>query len=323
MKTALITGITGQDGSYLAELLLEKGYRVHGLVRPASMEDDANKLRNISPFARDLVLHKGSVDSYPSISGVIRNVAPDELYHLAAHSYVSYDFETEFSTIQSNGTATHYVLAAIKEFAPHCKMYFAGSSEMFGLCKTAPQNEETPFNPRSVYGISKVMAYHLVNNYRNHFGIQACVGFLYNHESPRRGFQYVTRKITSHAAKIKRKKLDKLVLGNLNARRDWGYAKDYVEAMWRMLQYGINKDYVIASGTLHSVRDFLEIAFDCAGLDYRDYVEVNEKFFRMDEDVPLLGDAQKAIGELGWKPTKTFEEIIFEMVDNDLKLLDI
>ena len=303
-KIALITGITGQDGSYLAELLLEKGYDVHGIIRSDGPEPSEHQLRNLEKVLPRLSLHPGDLGHFSSISRTVREVQPNELYHLAGQSFVSYDFETEFSTIKNNVQATHNVLASIRDFAPNCGLYFAGSSEMFGNCSVAPQTEEMRFNPRSIYGTSKVAAYHLVKNYRELYGIQASVGILYNHESPRRGHEFVTRKITSHVAKIKKGLETKLILGNLEARRDWGYAKDYVDAMWRMLQYGLNRDFVIASGILHTVHDFLRVAFEYVDLDYQEYVVSDEKYFRPDEEVPLVGNPELSKGELNWNPTK-------------------
>ena len=323
MKKALITGIGGQDGSYLSELLLSKGYTVAGIVRPSTLEEPEIALPRTRHLLNDIRLYPGEIDSYPSVIRLLRSFQPDELYHLAALSYVNYDFEMDFSTLTTNIMATHYLLAAIKEECPGCRFYFAGSSEMFGDCETCPQDESTPFNPRSVYGVSKLAAFHLVRNYRKQYGIQASTGILYNHESPRRGFQYVTRKITSTVARIVRGKEKTLKLGNLEAQRDWGHSKDYVRAMWLMLQKGINRDYVIASGKLHSVRDFLETAFGAAGLDYRDYVQVDKRFYRPAEKVPLVGNPARAERDLGWKRTISFREMVLEMVEHDLNLQDI
>jgi len=247
-KRALITGITGQDGSYLAEFFLEKGYEVHGIVRRVAIEDPEHRLWRIRHIIDKIVLHAASMESYASIFNVVDKLRPDECYHLAAQSFVSYSFEDEFSTINTNINGTHFVLSAIKEKAPECKFYFAGSSEMFGLAKETPQNENTPFHPRSPYGISKVAGFDLTRNYREAYNLFACSGILFNHESPRRGFEFVTRKISNAVAKIKLGLSNELKLGNLEAKRDWGYAGDYVKAMWLMLQEDKPDDYVIATG---------------------------------------------------------------------------
>src|SRR5512138_3800309 len=279
-KKALITGIAGQDGSYLADLLLSKGYEVHGIVRRIAIEDSTHKLKNIGHIHDRLKLHVASLDNVLSLIKTIREVMPDECYHLAASSFVSYSFEDEMSILNNNINSTHYLLAALKEFVPRCRFYYAGSSEMFGAVETSPQDERTPFNPRAIYGVSKVAGYHLVKNYRQQYGMFACSGILYNHESPRRGYEFVTRKIVSSAVRIKLGLLDYVYLGNLDARRDWGYAPDYVNAMWLMLQHGNPDDYVVATGETHAVREFCQVAFDCLGLDYEKYVIVDPMFFR-------------------------------------------
>lgn len=316
--TALIFGITGQDGSYLAELLLEKGYRVAGLVRRVALEDKEHRLSRIAHLLEHLELLPGSMESYPSIYKAMLAVQPDEVYNLAAQSFVGYSSDDQFSTLQNNIAGTHYVLSALAEACPAARLYFAATSEMFGWANTVPQNEETPFHPRSVYGISKVAGYHLVQNYRETFNLFACNGILYNHESPRRGHEFVTRKITSHAARIKLGQANRLELGNLDTVRDWGHARDYVRAMWLMLQHHTPDDFVIATGVCHSVRDVCEVAFRHVDLDYRDYVHVNPSFFRPAEPSELRGDASKARRVLGWEPTIPFEELIREMVEHDL-----
>src|SRR5215472_14539728 len=235
-RKALITGITGQDGSYLAELLLSKGYEVHGLIRRVALEDPGHRLKRVEHIQNRLHLHAGSLESFPSVYHVMRNVMPDECYHLASQSFVSYSFDDEFSTLQTNINGTHHVLAAIKDVVPGCRLYFAGSSEMFGKVEEVPQVETTRFHPRSAYGISKVAGFDLTRNYREAYGMHASSGILFNHESPRRGYEFVTRKITAGAAAIASGKACELRLGNLEARRDWGHAPDYVEAMWAMLQ---------------------------------------------------------------------------------------
>ena len=321
MKRALITGITGQDGSYLAELLLEKGYEVHGIVRRVAIEDPEHRLWRVLHFKDRLHLHAASLESLPSIYRVFQTVKPDECYHLAAQSFVAYSFEDEFSTLNANINGTHYVLAALRDCAPDCRFYFAASSEMFGKVSQVPQNEETPFHPRSAYGISKVAGFHLTRNYREAYGIKACSGILYNHESPRRGFEFVTRKITSHAARIKLGLAKEVRLGNLDARRDWGHAREYVQAMWLMLQQDKPGDYVIATGEQHSVREFAELAFTRLGLDYRKHVVVDPQFLRPADVETLLGDAALARKKLGWTYTVPFKDLVHEMVDEDLARL--
>ncbi|HLQ39185.1 MAG TPA: GDP-mannose 4,6-dehydratase, partial [Planctomycetota bacterium] len=260
MKKALITGITGQDGSYLAEYLLEQGYEVHGIVRRVALEDSRHRLWRLLPFQDRLTLHAASLDSFPSLYRVIQRLQPDECYHLAAQSFVSYSFEDEFSTMQTNINGTHYVLAALHDACPRCRVYFAGSSEMFGKVVETPQRETTPFHPRSVYGISKVAGFELTRNYREAYGSFACTGILFNHESPRRGHEFVTRKISATAARIKLGLEKELRLGNLEAKRDWGFAGDYVRVMHAMLNLDEPDDFVIGTGSTYSVRQFLEVA---------------------------------------------------------------
>ncbi|MHC4267853.1 MAG: GDP-mannose 4,6-dehydratase [Planctomycetota bacterium] len=320
MKTALITGITGQDGSYLAEYLLEKGYKVHGIIRRIALENPEHRLWRINHLIDNISLHAASMESYASLFNVVEGVKPDECYHLAAQSFVSYSFEDEFSTINSNVNGTHYILSALKQRAPECKFYFAASSEMYGNVKETPQDEETPFNPRSPYGISKVAGFYLTKNYREAYDMFALSGILFNHESQRRGLEFVTRKISSHIAKIKLGIEKKIKLGNLDAKRDWGHAKEYVKAMWMMLQQDKPDDYVVATGECHSVKEFLEIAFDHVGLDPYKYLVVDETFYRPSEVNLLQGDARKARNELGWHYSISFESLIKEMVDNDMKL---
>ena len=318
-RRALITGITGQDGSYLAELLLSKGYKVHGLVRRVAMEDPGNRLKRIAQILDRIQLHAGSVESFPSIHKVLRETEPEECYHLAAQSFVSYSFDDEFSTLQTNINGTHHVLAALKDIVPGCRFYFAGSSEMFGKAVEIPQTEKTRFHPRSAYGISKVAGFDLTRNYREAYGLFACSGILFNHESPRRGYEFVTRKISSGIARILAGQDNKLALGNLQARRDWGHAAEYVEAMWRMLQQDSADDYVIATGETHSVREFVEAAFEYAGLDYQKYVIKDAQFYRPAEVDLLVGNAAKARTQLGWHPRTGFESLVQEMVESDCR----
>lgn len=321
MRKALVTGITGQDGSYLAELLLAKGYEVHGIVRRVAFEDVEHRLWRIKHLLGRLKLHAASLENYASIFKIVEKIVPDECYHLAAQSFVSYSFEDEFSTININLNGTHYVLSALKENAPDCRFYFAGSSEMFGKTEQTPQNENTHFHPRSPYGISKVAGFDLTRNYREAYGLFACSGILFNHESPRRGFEFVTRKITSSVAKIKLGLEKEIRLGNLEAKRDWGYAKDYTEAMWLMLQQNKPDDYVVATGETHSVRELVELAFSYAGLDYRDHLVIDEKMLRPSEVFELRGDYAKAENAFGWKPKVKYEELVKIMVDADMERL--
>jgi GDPmannose 4,6-dehydratase len=319
MKKALITGITGQDGSYLSELLIEKGYEVHGIVRRVAIEHPQARMWRIRHLLDRIKIHSASMESYASIFDIVADVKPDECYHLAAQSFVSYSFEDEFSTINTNLNGTHYVLSAIKRQAPQCRFYFAGSSEMFGNAAVSPQNENTPFHPRSAYGISKMAGFELTRNYREAYGVFALSGILFNHESPRRGGEFVTRKITSAAAKIKLSFEKEIRLGNLEARRDWGHSRDYVKAMWLMLQQKDPEDYVIASGESHSVRDFLQLSFECVQLDYEKYLVIDETLYRPSEVNVLQGDASKARKKLNWSSEVSFGELVREMVDGDLE----
>ncbi len=321
MKKALITGITGQDGSYLAEHLLGLGYEVHGIVRRVALEDPAHRLQRLSGFQDRLHLHAASLESFPSLFSVVSQVQPDELYHLAAQSFVSYSFDDAFSTFRTNIDGTHFVLESVKQLVPSCRVYFAGSSEMFGHVTEVPQTENTRFYPRSPYGISKVTGFDLSRNYREAHEMFVASGILFNHESPRRGFEFVTRKITSYVARIKRGELKELPLGNLDAKRDWGFAGDYVRAMHLMLQQDHPEDFVIATGETYSVREFCQLAFEFAGLNYEDYVVTDPRFFRPAEVHLLLGDSSKAKEKLGWEPTVKFEELVEMMVKHDLELL--
>lgn len=318
-KVALITGMTGQDGSYLAELLLNKGYSVHGIIRPSAYEAQEKKLWRLLSILDKIELHTGSLDDSLSLYKIISSIKPDECYHLAAQSFVSYDLADTSSTLFTNINGTLNLLSFLNEIVPKCRFYFAGSSEMFGNVDHFPQTEDTPFMPRSLYGISKLSGYHIVRNYRVKNNMHASCGILYNHESPRRGEEFVTRKITKTAVEIKLGLAKHLHLGNLEAMRDWGYSKDYVNAMWLMLQQDKPDDYIVATGNLHSVKDFVKIAFDYLGLNWEKYVVVDERFFRPSEQFPLCGSASKANRILNWKTETTLIDIVRLMVDEDLR----
>lgn len=319
MKRALISGITGQDGSYLAEHLLSLGYEVHGLVRQTNLENLGDG-EGGSLYDR-CKLHVVSLDSFHGLYRLISKVPFDECYHLGSVSFVGEHLADGFHTIFANTSGTHYLLAALHEMQPKCRFYFAGSSEMFGRPKSAPQNEDTPFLPRNPYGISKVTSHHVVRNYRETYGMFCVTGILFNHESPRRRPEFVTRKITRAVARIAKGKQRSLELGNLDAQRDWGYAPDYVRAMHLILNHSVPEDFVVCTGQLHTVRDFCEIAFSRVGLDWKEYVVSVAKFHRDTESVPLQGDPSRIQSALGWKPTRTFEEIVHEMVDGDIASL--
>lgn len=317
-KIALITGITGQDGSYLAEFLLSKNYNVYGLVRRVAVEKEAERFARVMHIMKHLEIIPGDVRDYPTIWRMIAKLRPAEVYHLAAQSFVKASFEENFDTYRINEDGTRFLLSAIKEISPTTKFYFAGTSEMFGDALTSPQNEMSPFNPVSPYGISKLSGFYETRMYRTAYGIFACTGILFNHESPRRGHEFVTRKISMAAAGVKLGLVKDVILGNLDAGRDWGYAGDYVEAMWMMLQRSDPRDYVISTGETHSVRDFAREAFSCLGLDYKQHVKSDEKFFRPAEVNKLCGDSASAKKELGWKPKIKFAELVRIMVDSDL-----
>lgn len=323
-KKALITGITGQDGSYLAELLLAKGYEVHGIIRRASTFN-TGRLDQIyeDPHSGDkqLVLHYGDVSDASGLARLIAKVEPNEVYNLAAQSHVRVSFDSPEYTVDITATGAIRLLEAIREVGIKPRFYQASSSEMYGLVQEVPQKETTPFYPRSPYGCAKVFAYWITVNYRESYGLHASNGILFNHESPRRGETFVTRKITRAVAHIKAGLQDKVYLGNMDAKRDWGYAKEYVEAMWLMLQQEKPEDYVIATGETHSVREFLEVAFGHVGLDYRKHVEIDPRYYRPAEVELLIGDASKAKKQLGWEPKTRFEDLAKLMVDADVELL--
>lgn len=316
-RRALITGITGQDGSYLAELLLEKGYEVYGMVRRSSVER-FDRIRHIQDR---ITLVQGDLADQSSLDEALRSLAPDEVYNLAAQSFVPTSWNQSVFTADITGAGVTRILEAIRKHKPDVRFYQASSSEMFGKVRETPQNENTPFYPRSPYGVAKVYGHYITVNYRESYGIFACSGILFNHESERRGLEFVTRKVTRAAAKIKLGQAKELHLGNLDARRDWGYAVDYVEAMWHMLQQPQADDYVIATGISRTVRELVEIAFESVGLNWQEHVIVDPAFFRLAEVDLLVGDASKAHTKLGWVPRVSFPEMIRRMVGQDLKNL--
>jgi GDPmannose 4,6-dehydratase len=321
MKRALITGITGQDGSYLAEHLISLGYEVHGFVRRVALEDPSRRFTRIEKLLDRVKMHAASLESYASIFHIFSRQKFDECYHLAAQSFVGESFADGFSTMNTNINGTHFILAALRELQPECRFYFAGSSEMFGKVAEVPQKETTRFHPRSPYGISKVAGFDLTRNYREAYDMFCVSGILFTHESPRRGFEFVTRKISSTVARIKAGLASELKLGNLEAQRDWGHAADYVRAMHLMLQQDEADDYVVATGETHTVREFCERAFARVGLDWERYVKVDEMFYRPAEVDLLIGDATKARTALGWEPRYSFEQLINEMIDADVAAL--
>jgi GDPmannose 4,6-dehydratase len=316
-RRALITGITGQDGSYLADLLLEKGYDVHGMVRRASTET-FQRLQHI----RDrITLHTGDLLDQRSLGEVMREVQPHEIYNLAAMSFVAASWNQPVLTADFTGVGVTRMLEAMREMAPEARLYQASSSEMFGKVLEVPQTEKTPFYPRSPYGVAKAYGHFITVNYRESYDLFACSGILFNHESPRRGLEFVTRKVTHGAAAIKLGLSEELALGNMDAQRDWGYARDYVEAMWLMLQQDEPDDYVIATGQAHSVQELVDVAFAQVDLDPKEYVRIDERFMRPAEVDHLIGDYSKAKEKLGWEPRTSFQELVRLMVDADLELL--
>ena len=311
-KIAIITGISGQDGTYLSKLLIKKKYKVIGITNP--------KNKSIIKPAK-IKIEKININNFKKISNLIKRIKPDEFYHLAAQSFINYKFEDEFFKLNPNINGTHYILSAIKKYSPKTKFYFAASSEIFGDSKKYPQNENNEFNPRSAYGISKVAGFHITKNYREAYNLYSCSGILYNHESSLRNKKFISKKITSSVARILYKKQKKIILGNINSKRDWGYAGDYVEAMWKMLQQKKAQDLVIGTGKLHSVKDFLKVAFSYVGLDYKKYIQSNKKFMRPKDRAVLLADPKRAKKILNWKPTTSFKNLVHKMVDFDIKLL--
>jgi GDPmannose 4,6-dehydratase len=317
MKRALITGITGQDGSYLAEFLLEKGYGVYGMVRRSSSQH----FDRIQHIFDKVELIEGDLTDQSSLDDAIKTIAPDEVYNLASQSFVPTSWNQPVLTADVTGTGVTRMLEAIRKHKPDSKFYQASTSEMFGKVRETPQNETTPFYPRSPYGVAKVYAHWITINYRESYNIFACSGICFNHESPRRGLEFISRKVTDGVARIKLGLADQLKLGNLEARRDWGFAKDFVEAMWLMLQQDQPEDYVIATGVSHSVQDLVDTAFGYVGLPTEPHVVVDPKLFRPAEVDILVGDASKAKAKLGWTPTSSFQKMIYMMVEADLKRL--
>jgi len=317
MKRALITGITGQDGSYLAELLLSKGYAVHGMVRRSSSEN----FERIDHLRERVQLHQGDLLDQYSLASLLQELEPDEVYNLAAQSFVPTSWSQPVLTAEFTALGVTKMLEAIRHTAPETRFYQASSSEMFGKVRQTPQTEETPFYPRSPYGVAKVYGHHITVNYRESFGLFAVSGILFNHESPRRGLEFVTRKVSDGVARIKLGLQKKLAMGNLEARRDWGFAGDYVEAMWLMLQQPSPEDYVVATNETHSVRDLCDVAFAHVGLDWQEHVVVDPKFVRPAEVDLLIGNPAKARARLGWKPTVDFRRLVEKMVDADLERL--
>ena len=317
-RRALVTGITGQDGSYLAELLLDKGYEVHGMVRRSSTET----FQRLESIRDDIVLHTGDLLDQRSLVDVLRACDPDEIYNLAAMSFVAASWSQPVLTAEFTALGVTRMLEAMREVRPDARFYQASSSEMFGKVLEVPQRESTPFYPRSPYGVAKCYGHFITVNYRESYDLFACSGILFNHESERRGLEFVTRKVTHGAAAIKLGLQEELLLGNLDAERDWGYAKDYVEAMWLMLQQDEPDDYVIATGKAHSVRELVQVAFERAGIDPDKHVRLDPRFLRPAEVEHLIGDASKAREKLGWEPRTSFEEMVRLMVDADIELLE-
>ena len=314
-KIAIITGISGQDGSYLAELLIEKNYKVYGILNPKKKSNLTN-LKNV----KDKINFKNvNINNFSKIKNLIKKIKPNEFYHLAAQSFINYKFEDEFFKLNPNINGTHYILSAIKEFSPKTRFYFAASSELFGNIKKTPQNEETKFNPRSAYGVSKVAGFYLTKNYREAYKIHACSGILYNHESPRRNLNFVSRKISKNLSLIIKGKIKKIILGDINSKRDWGHAKDYVYAMWKMLQQTKPQDFVIGTGKTHTVKDFLKIAFNHVKLDYKKYIKIDKRLIRPNDRIILRANFKKAKKYLKWQPKISFKSLVHEMVDHDLK----
>ena len=316
-KVALITGIGGQDGSYLAELLIKKKYKIYGIHNFKKN----NNYKNLEKLENKIIIKKVDINNYTKIKNIIKSIKPNEVYHLAAQSFVNYKFEDEFFKLNPNINGTHYILSAIKEFSPKSKFYFAASSEVFGNAIQSPQNESTPFNPRSAYGISKVAGFYLTKNYREAHKLFACSGILFNHESPRRNEKFVTRKITKNLSLIMQGIKKKIILGNLNSKRDWGHSKDYAIGIWKILQYRKAEDFVLSTGRNVSVEEFIKKVFKILNLDWKKFVTTNnKKFLRPSEVRNLKGDSRKARKLLKWKPRYNLDDICKDMLEADLKL---
>jgi len=321
-KRALVSGITGQDGSYLSELLLAKGYEVYGIDRRIAIEDARQRYSRIYHLLDKIKLYSGDIQHYARMFEIINEIKPDECFHLAAQSFVGTSFEDEFTVLRTNIEGTVNLLNVLRKIIPHCKFYFAGSSEQFGKVLETPQNESTPFNPRSPYGISKCTGFQFTKLYREAYNMFCCSGILFNHESSRRGGEFVTRKIARGVAEIASGLRKKIQLGNLEAERDWGHSRDYVYGMYLMLQQPKPDDYVLATGENHSIKEFVSLAFEQIGIkNWQDYIEINEKLIRPAEVNLLLGDASKAEKVLGWEPKIKFKELVQEMVEAELKRL--
>jgi len=324
MKKALVSGLTGQDGSYLSELLLEKGYQVYGIDRRVAIEDAKQRYSRIYHILDKIKLYSGDIQNYARVFEITNEIKPDECYHLAAMSFVATSFEDEFTVLRTNIEGTVNILNILRKIAPDCKYYFAGSSEMFGKVLETPQDENTPLNPRSPYGISKCAGFQFTRLYREAYNMFCCNGILFNHGSERRGGEFVTRKIAKGVAEIKYGLRKKIKLGNLEAKRDWGHASDYVRGMHLMLQQPKPDDYVLATGETHTVEEFVELSFEFAGIkNWRDYVEIDKDLFRPAEVNLLLGDASKARRVLGWEPKISFKELVERMVKSEINILDL
>jgi len=324
MKKALVSGLTGQDGSYLSELLLEKGYQVYGIDRRVAIEDAKQRYSRIYHILDKIKLYSGDIQNYARVFEITNEIKPDECYHLAAMSFVGTSFEDEFTVLRTNIEGTVNILNILRKIAPDCKYYFAGSSEMFGKVLETPQDENTPLNPRSPYGISKCAGFQFTKLYREAYNMFCCNGILFNHGSERRGGEFVTRKIAKGVAEIKYGLRKKIKLGNLEAKRDWGHASDYVKGMYFMLQQPKPDDYVLATGETHTVEEFVELAFEIAGIkNWRDYIEIDQNLLRPAEVNLLLGDAGKAKRILGWEPKISFKELVERMVKSEINILDL
>ena len=316
MKKALITGVSGQDGSYLAEFLLSKNYQIFG-----ALNKDSKNLQNIEHLVNKIELVEYALNDSKITEDLIKKIQPDECYHLAGSSFVDYSKDNQDSILNNNVNSTNFLLESIKNYAPNCRFFLAGSSEMFGLSNESPQNENSLFNPQNIYGISKLKAFDLVKNYRQNYKIFACCGILYNHESPRRNPIFLTRKISQSVARIHLGIDDQIELGDIESARDFGYAKDYVEAMFLMLQNSQATDYIISSGNVYKIKDIIKIAFDYVNLDYKNFIKINPKFIRPSPQIQLFGNNSKIKKDLNWQPQTDIKKIIYEMIENDIVLI--